>query len=85
MKRYLVIAFPFAIVLAIYGLDHGIYIGSTTYTTETIFIHKICRYLFVTGVSELPARGGSFDEAPMYRGVRLSRQPDSLYCRFFRD
>jgi hypothetical protein len=59
-----------AIVTIVIGLDKGVYIGSTT-TTDTrtepaigggerivTTTHKTCRYLFITGIAELPALGG---------------------------
>lgn len=82
MKRHLILVVLLGVALAIYGIDHGIYIGTTTFTQEGI-ISKNCRYLFVTGVSEIPSRNGRTDNIPMMRGRRLQDWPDNLYCRFF--
>ena len=86
MKRYFVIAFLVLIALAIYGLDRGVYIGSSSYTWLDTrpegggLVFKKCRYLFVTGISELPAHGSSVPSMP---GVQQLKEPDKLYCRFF--
>jgi hypothetical protein len=56
MKRYLILA-PIAVIAAIYALNRGIFIGSISYPIGADVVQKKCRYLFVTGVSELPARG----------------------------
>lgn len=71
-----------AIASGFYGLDHGIFIGSTSLVSEGL-LHKSCRYLFVTGVVELPAHGGPLDTGKAYQGVQLAKDPVSLYCRFF--
>jgi hypothetical protein len=76
-----VIAFG-AIAGVVYGLDRGIYIGSTSFVYEGL-LHKNCRYLFVTGISELPAHGGPLETGIAFRGVQLAKEPDNLYCRFF--
>jgi len=89
MKRYLLIVLLLIATLAIYALDHGIYIGSTTTTqinngsghSPYTVIQKNCRYLFVTGITEFPAWGGSSN----LRGQQFANEPDSLYCRIFRD
>lgn len=65
MKRYLVVAFLSVIVLVIYGLDRGIYVGSRNVLKaapccpDIAEFQKRCRYLFVTGVSEIDARDGA--------------------------
>jgi hypothetical protein len=82
MKQHLILAVILGVALAIYGIDRGIYIGTTSFTNEGI-IFKKCRYLFVTGVSEIPSRNGVTDNVPMMRGRRLPDWPDNLYCRFF--
>jgi hypothetical protein len=69
---------------AAYGVDRGIYVGSTDYLLEEVWIIKECRYLFVTGVSEIPARGGIFEGTPL-RGQRKANETDRLYCRLFGD
>ncbi|HEY1935992.1 MAG TPA: hypothetical protein VGG99_28635 [Acetobacteraceae bacterium] len=75
-------ALLFVVAIAVYGLDHGIYIGTESFIREGI-IFKNCRYLFVTGVSEIPSRNGRDDNNPMLRGKRLPDWPDNLYCRLF--
>jgi len=67
---------------AIYGLDRGIYVGTASFTRDGV-IFKNCRYLFVTGISEIPSRNGTTDSIPMLRGRRLPDWPDNLYCRIF--
>jgi hypothetical protein len=71
-----------AIASGFYGLDRGIFIGSTGFISEGL-LHKSCRYLFVTGIAELPAHGGPLDTGTAYRGTQLAKDPVSLYCRFF--
>ena len=52
-----------------YALDHGIYVGSAVYIAgadccpDLDVLQKKCRYLFVTGISEINARDGLV-EAP---------------------
>ena len=60
-----------------YGLDRGIYVGSTSHIVQGV-IYKRCRYLFITGISESPAHGGA-----LFRGMQLPNEPPRLYCRFF--
>lgn len=51
-----------------------------------VFFVKRCRYLFITGISDLPARGGPFGEAASLKGVTLaSGNKDSLHCLLFGD
>lgn len=72
-------------ILTVYGLDHGILVGAYDQTIEKV-VHKNCRYLFLTGVSEAPALGGPLEQGPRdLRGQRLPEQRDDLYCRLFRD
>jgi len=75
-----------AALVTIAGFNRGIYLGSTTTTytqppiggTQTTIIHKVCRYLFITGIAELPARGG-------HEGYAFTDSPEAkaLHCRFF--
>lgn len=67
---------------AVYGLDRGIYIGSTSFVNGGLFV-KRCRYLFVTGVSEVPAHGGASMGLTTVPGVQLVQNADALYCRVF--
>ena len=82
MKKYLVIGFLIVVSFAVYGLDHGIYIGTTLYRygpapccpkmgADTL---KKCRYLFVTGVSEILAHDGLTEG---------TNPPFSGYCNLF--
>ncbi len=77
------------VVLAVYGLNRGIFIGSTktSFGEPVELVTMSCRYLFVTGITEVPARGGQIEEYPQTqrRGIAPASQPDSLYCRFFAD
>lgn len=85
MKRYLILVPVFVAALVIYGLDRGIYIGSRSHIADGI-LRKSCRYLFVTGISELPAHGGVADQIPagaFAQGFQLANEPDRLYCRLF--
>jgi hypothetical protein len=60
MNRMISTLCLFALIAAAgYGLNHGIYVGSDTWR-EGDFIHRNCRYLFVSGISTLSARGGIF-------------------------
>ena len=90
-----------AIVTIVLGLNKGIYAGSTTTTnsrTEPAIgggqkivtaTHKVCRYLFITGIAELPAAGGL--KAANLPGYAVEEDPpssplppaSSLHCRFF--
>jgi hypothetical protein len=88
-RRYALISVVIAVASAlagvVYGVDRGIYIGSSKIVSEGL-LYKKCRYFFVTGVTEIPARGGVSDLAPsaeIPRGVQLADQPDNLYCRLF--
>jgi hypothetical protein len=83
-----------AIVTIALALDHGIYLGSTTTTStqapiagiERTITHKMCRYLFITGVAELPALGG-FKDTPGYaideNPPRPLPEANALHCRLF--
>jgi len=82
MRKYFVIGFLFFVFGAVYGLDHGIFIGTTLYRygpapcclemgADTI---KKCRYLFVTGVSEIEAHDGA---------TKGTNPPFSGYCTLF--
>ncbi|HLF58555.1 MAG TPA: hypothetical protein VI732_02895 [Alphaproteobacteria bacterium] len=77
MKKYFAVAFLLVVVLAIYGLDHGIFVGTTLYRAgpppccpeEGDLITKKCRYLFVTGISEIVAHDGqTYSNHPPYNG-----------------
>jgi hypothetical protein len=78
---YVILAVIFVAALTIYGLDRGVYIGSSSFANQGI-IYKKCRYLFITGISEIGAHGGLLDQFGS-RGARLADWPDNLYCRFF--
>lgn len=96
MKRYWIALALFLAGLAIYGLDRGIYVGSATTSSASRYsvgqgvnaeehtytvVSKYCRYLFITGVVELPAPGG-LGSAGM-PGQRFDSDPDTLHCRIF--
>jgi hypothetical protein len=83
MKRYLILA-PIAVVAAIYALNRGIFVGSINYPMGGDVVLKKCRYLFVTGISEIPARGSHLDRDPSMRGIGLTTN-DNLYCHLFGD
>lgn len=65
MTRYVMIILLAIVILAMYGLNRGIYVGSQRYVSGAPCcpgddeIQKRCRYLFVTGISEIDARDGS--------------------------
>jgi len=54
MKSVIVIAALAILAMAAYALDHGVYVGEVRYIggadccPDQDFIHKRCRYLFVT-------------------------------------
>jgi hypothetical protein len=64
MTRYFFVAFLFAVTIGIYGINRGVFVGSKRYVASATCcpdldtIRKRCRYLFVTGVSEIDARDG---------------------------
>jgi hypothetical protein len=93
MTRYLVAAFLLVVALAGYGLNRGIFVGSERYVRgaeccpHADFIQKRCRYLFVTGISEIDARDGRIiapgartDAAALTAALE---HPDNGYCRLF--
>jgi|SRR5271155_1229104 len=73
----------------LYGLDRGIYVGSSNYVLpagsfgKEEYVLKQCRYLFVTGIAEKPAHGGEFDVVPTMGGRQPAANAAQLYCRFF--
>jgi hypothetical protein len=85
-QRYVLVSVIIAIVSAfasiLYGLDRGIYIGSTSFVDGGL-LYKKCKYLFVTGISELPSHGGPLETGIAFRGVQPTKEPDNLYCRLF--
>lgn len=93
MKPYLVIAVLFVVVLAAYALDRGIYVGSKRYVVgadccpDVDYIQKRCRYLFVTGISEIDAHDGQMPAPGARRNIAaLStalQKPENGYCRLF--
>lgn len=64
MCRHSAIPLIFVIAGAVYALDRGVYLGSEFYTVgapccpELDKIQKRCKYLFITGISEVPASDG---------------------------
>ena len=77
------LAIVIAIVLfaiAVYALDRGIYVGSARYVMgyeadfpqDSDFLQKRCRYLFITGISEIDAHEG-----------RVAAPHARSYCRLF--
>lgn len=65
-------------VLAVYFLNHGILVGSTTEIRDG-WRHKTCKYLFITGIATANARGGPPS------ALEIEFQPDDMYCRIFGD
>lgn len=95
MNRYLAIILISVAALAAYGLNRGIYVGSERYVggysccPDSDFIQKRCRYLFVTGISEIDANDGLI-LAPRARSdpsafAAAAAKPDNGYCRLFGD
>ena len=83
----LIIAFVSLLVGVVYWLDRGIYLGSTSYVVQGI-LYKNCKYLFVTGISELPAHGGPLENVQggrMFSGRQNANERDNLYCRLIAD
>jgi hypothetical protein len=79
--------------MAAYALDRGIYVGSVRYvmgygfSPDYDFLQKRCRYLFITGISEIDAHDGRVD-APHARTDPAAletalKKPDNGYCRLF--
>ena len=64
-------------------LNHGIFVGSQSGVNAGGFLYKTCKYLFVSGIAELPARGGLAAVVPNApRGIELGdRGGQTLYCR----
>ena len=95
MKPTIVLAAAAVLVTVAYGLDHGIFVGTKRYVlgpapccpSENVTLIKRCRYLFVTGVSEIDAEDGRVSapspvtDAAAYRDA-LSK-PENGYCRLF--
>ncbi len=81
-KKHLILPALILLAGAIYGLDRGIYIGTKSFVKEG-FLVKRCRYLFVTGISEVPARGAPPIGNLPALGMQLADHPDQLYCRVF--
>jgi hypothetical protein len=80
MKQNLIIGLLGIIVvalafLALYGLDRGTWIGSTT-TIDGGLLSKNCHYLSLRGLLENPALGG------VGPGWQSSSEPNRLYCPF---
>jgi hypothetical protein len=82
-----------ALAMLAYAVDRGILIGTVRYvegfegSPEDDYIQKRCRYLFITGISEIDARDGRVN-APHARTSALARRladgtPDNGYCRLF--
>jgi len=95
MKLIFLIGGLVLIGMAAYALDRGIYVGSKTYIggadccPDLDFLQKRCRYLFITGISEINAHDG-LTQAPRAR-IDLasfnaaSKKPNNGYCRLFGD
>lgn len=79
--------------MAAYALDRGIYVGSERYVMgiepmpSGDFLQKRCRYLFITGISEIDAHEGRVaaphartDPAALETAIK---KPDNGYCRLF--
>jgi hypothetical protein len=88
MTRFLFVTFLFAAILAIYGINRGVFVGSKRYVAsaeccpDLDTIQKRCRYLFVTGVSEIDARDGvvsapraNTDQAAFLEAIK---KPDNI-------
>lgn len=78
MKATWLLAALVAVAMGAYALDRGIFVGSERYVfgapccPDTDSIVKRCRYLFVTGISEIAAVDGEVS-AP-----RVTRDPEAL-------
>ena len=93
MKICILITALFIVAFAAYGIDHGIYVGFRRYAagadccSDLEYIQKRCRYLFVTGISEIDAQDGRVS-APRARNSQAALEtallePDNGYCRLF--
>jgi hypothetical protein len=56
-----------AFAFGVYLLNHGIFIGSEIYATE-VGIAQRRRYLLITGIADLPAKGDTYSELSQVRG-----------------
>jgi hypothetical protein len=90
---YLFITLLFIVALGVYGLNRGMFVGSERYVfsaeccPDLDTIRKRCRYLFVTGISEIDARDGEVS-APRANTDRTAfkdalKKPENGYCPLF--
>lgn len=84
------LALAVLVILALmFVLDHGLFVGSVKSEISPGVVQKRCQYLFITGVTELPAHGSAVELLPagsgIPPGVMLPNMPDNLYCRLFAD
>ena len=83
----------FFLLLGIYAINRGVYVGSERYVMgapccpNTDYIQKRCRYLFITGISEIDAIDGqvgapnaTHDPAAL---AKAEKMPDNGYCHLF--
>jgi hypothetical protein len=75
----LIRALLIALGAAVYGLDRGIYVGSSSFVVGE-WIVKHCRYLFFTGISTKPARVLTLDFLTSPPGGSPPEQADAAYC-----
>jgi hypothetical protein len=80
---------------AIYSLDHGLYVGTALYAQrpapccpeEPTILTRQCKYLFVTGIAEIPANDGrtKITEAEFAASRMLGEEhpPAKGYCTLF--
>ena len=93
MKLRLTIAGLLILGFAAYALDRGIYVGSKRYIAgapccpDTDSFQKRCRYLFITGISEIDARDGVVPAPRAKTDIdafnAAFEKPENGYCRLF--
>jgi hypothetical protein len=79
MRFYILGAVFFVVGFLIYGLDHGVYLGTVYYELKDQSgsdVMKKCRYLFVSGISEVNSRGAQWVD--LKPGVKIPG-----YCPLF--
>jgi len=93
MKIGAAIAVVFVLVVAAFSLDHGVYIGSDRVVmgapccANLDYIQKRCKFLFVTGVSEIDAPQGQVMAPNAMKSDAAEAsgraKPDNGYCPLF--
>jgi hypothetical protein len=93
MKLRLTIAALVILGFAAFALDRGIYVGSKLYVAgadccpDLDYLQKRCRYLFITGISEIDAHDGTIPAPRAKTDIEAFsaaiKKPENSYCRLF--